>query len=111
MYIQAGQSSPLLAKFYDGFLPGVLLQFPEDHQSSNFDVRKGKIQHSWFKGGRTNIAYNCLDRFFSASLQACCGWADNLALCSLGVLGLHDLFAISPAALWQESPIDTRLEK
>ena len=28
---------------------------------SNFDVRKGPIQNSWFPGGRTNIAYNCLD--------------------------------------------------
>ena len=39
-----------------------MLQFEEDHFSSNFDVRKGKIEHTWFKGGRTNIAYNCLDR-------------------------------------------------
>ena len=40
----------------------LLLQFEENHFSSNFDVRKGKIEHTWFKGGRTNIAYNCLDR-------------------------------------------------
>lgn len=39
-----------------------MLQFEEDHFSSNFDVRKGMIEHTWFKGGRTNIAYNCLDR-------------------------------------------------
>lgn len=38
------------------------MQFEEDHFSSNFDVRKGKIEHAWFKGGRTNIAYNCLDK-------------------------------------------------
>ncbi|XP_049382384.1 acetyl-coenzyme A synthetase, chloroplastic/glyoxysomal-like isoform X1 [Solanum stenotomum] len=28
----------------------------------NFDVRKGKIKIEWFKGGMTNICYNCLDR-------------------------------------------------
>ncbi|KAL3347103.1 hypothetical protein AABB24_025493 [Solanum stoloniferum] len=28
----------------------------------NFDVRKGKIKIEWFKGGITNICYNCLDR-------------------------------------------------
>ena len=25
-------------------------------------MRKGKIFTEWFRGGRTNIAYNCLDR-------------------------------------------------
>ncbi|KAF3631615.1 Acetyl-coenzyme A synthetase, chloroplastic/glyoxysomal [Capsicum annuum] len=28
----------------------------------NLDVRKGKIEIEWFKGGMTNICYNCLDR-------------------------------------------------
>ncbi|KAL8134168.1 hypothetical protein AgCh_009288 [Apium graveolens] len=28
----------------------------------NLDVRKGPIQIQWFKGGVTNICYNCLDR-------------------------------------------------
>ncbi|KAL2320425.1 hypothetical protein Fmac_029394 [Flemingia macrophylla] len=28
----------------------------------NFDVRKGNIKIEWFKGGITNICYNCLDR-------------------------------------------------
>ncbi|XP_019249094.1 PREDICTED: acetyl-coenzyme A synthetase, chloroplastic/glyoxysomal-like isoform X1 [Nicotiana attenuata] len=28
----------------------------------NLDIRKGKIQIEWFKGGMTNICYNCLDR-------------------------------------------------
>ncbi|KAL4458768.1 hypothetical protein ABPG75_013633 [Micractinium tetrahymenae] len=35
---------------------------PEQHHSHNFDVKKGPISTEWFKGGRTNIAYNCLDR-------------------------------------------------
>ncbi|KAJ8546482.1 hypothetical protein K7X08_019065 [Anisodus acutangulus] len=30
--------------------------------SENFDIRKGKIKIEWFKGGMTNICYNCLDR-------------------------------------------------
>ncbi|KAL9686790.1 hypothetical protein QQ045_031183 [Rhodiola kirilowii] len=30
--------------------------------SENFDVRKGTISIEWFKGGVTNICYNCLDR-------------------------------------------------
>ncbi|RVX06828.1 Acetyl-coenzyme A synthetase, chloroplastic/glyoxysomal [Vitis vinifera] len=30
--------------------------------SENLDVRNGNIKIEWFKGGRTNICYNCLDR-------------------------------------------------
>ncbi|KAJ4835913.1 hypothetical protein Tsubulata_041693 [Turnera subulata] len=30
--------------------------------SQNLDVRKGPIHIEWFKGGVTNICYNCLDR-------------------------------------------------
>jgi acetyl-CoA synthetase len=28
----------------------------------NFDIRNGKVFHEWFKGGSTNMCYNCLDR-------------------------------------------------
>jgi len=28
----------------------------------NYDVRKGSISIEWFKGGKTNIAMNCIDR-------------------------------------------------
>ena len=28
----------------------------------NFDINKGKVFHEWFKGGSTNMCYNCLDR-------------------------------------------------
>ena len=28
----------------------------------NYDIRKGPIQIEWFKGGKTNLSYNCLDR-------------------------------------------------
>ena len=37
-------------------------QWEEKHFDFNFDVRNGKIFTEWFRGGRTNIAYNCLDR-------------------------------------------------
>nr|XP_016437820.1 PREDICTED: acetyl-coenzyme A synthetase, chloroplastic/glyoxysomal-like [Nicotiana tabacum] len=30
--------------------------------TENLDIRKGKINIEWFKGGKTNICYNCLDR-------------------------------------------------
>ncbi|CAI0555761.1 unnamed protein product [Linum tenue] len=30
--------------------------------SENFDIRNGNVYVQWFKGGITNICYNCLDR-------------------------------------------------
>jgi acetyl-CoA synthetase len=30
--------------------------------SHNFDLNKGSVFIKWFEGGRTNVAYNCLDR-------------------------------------------------
>lgn len=33
-----------------------------DVVSSNFDKSKGKVFSEWFKGGRTNLCYNALDR-------------------------------------------------
>ncbi|KAK2968839.1 hypothetical protein RJ640_028232 [Escallonia rubra] len=35
-----------------------------EHQvySENLDIRKGNINIEWFKGGTTNVCYNCLDR-------------------------------------------------
>ncbi|KAL2631388.1 hypothetical protein R1flu_016074 [Riccia fluitans] len=32
----------------------------------NFDIRKGPIKVEWFKGGKTNICYNALDRHVEA---------------------------------------------
>jgi len=31
-------------------------------REENYDIRKGRISIKWFIGGKTNIAYNCLDR-------------------------------------------------
>jgi len=42
--------------------------------SSNLDVRKGPIKHEWFKGGRTNVCYNAVDRHVVA------GHGDRAAL-------------------------------
>ncbi|KAK8676006.1 hypothetical protein V6N13_034061 [Hibiscus sabdariffa] len=36
--------------------------------SENLDVNKGNIKIEWFKGGITNICYNCLDRNIDAGL-------------------------------------------
>ncbi|KAL1208129.1 Acetyl-coenzyme A synthetase, chloroplastic/glyoxysomal [Cardamine amara subsp. amara] len=36
--------------------------------SENLDVRKGPINIEWFKGGITNICYNCLDKNVEAGL-------------------------------------------
>ena len=33
---------------------------------SNFAASKGKVQSSWFQGGKTNICYNALDRHVAA---------------------------------------------
>ncbi|KAK9811714.1 hypothetical protein WJX72_008881 [[Myrmecia] bisecta] len=50
-----------------------------DHHSYNFDVRQGPIQNQWFKGGQTNITYNCLDRHVEAGRgdQICFLWEGN----------------------------------
>ncbi|EPS62040.1 hypothetical protein M569_12752, partial [Genlisea aurea] len=34
--------------------------------SENLDIRKGRISIEWFKGGITNISYNCLDAVISS---------------------------------------------
>ncbi|XP_042470398.1 acetyl-coenzyme A synthetase, chloroplastic/glyoxysomal-like [Zingiber officinale] len=34
--------------------------------TENIDVRKGTVKFEWFKGGRTNISYNALDRTIEA---------------------------------------------
>jgi len=35
---------------------------PQKIMDYNFDIRNGKVFHEWFKGGSTNMCYNCLDR-------------------------------------------------
>ncbi|KAJ7561947.1 hypothetical protein O6H91_03G048800 [Diphasiastrum complanatum] len=42
--------------------------------SGNFDLRKGPISVEWFKGGKTNICYNALDKHVKA------GKGDDIAI-------------------------------
>jgi hypothetical protein len=46
--------------------PRACLQWDVNHHSYNFDMSKGPISVEWFKGGQTNITYNCLDRWVSS---------------------------------------------
>jgi len=36
--------------------------------TGNFDVTKGTIDHTWFQGGRTNVAWNCIEANISKGL-------------------------------------------
>lgn len=56
-----------------------VLQWQDQHISYNFDVRKGKIFTEFFKGGQTNICYNCLDRHIAEGRgdQICFLWEGN----------------------------------
>ena len=51
-------------------------QWRRDHVRYNFDRRRGPVETSFFAGGRTNIAYNCLDRHIEAGRggQPCFLW-------------------------------------
>jgi acetyl-CoA synthetase len=44
----------------------LLQQWDAQHHACNFDLRNGPIFVNWFKGGRTNVTYNCLDRWVAA---------------------------------------------
>lgn len=46
--------------------PGLSLQWDANHFEHNFDMRKGPISVKWFKNGKTNMCYNCLDRWVAA---------------------------------------------
>ena len=57
----------------------LLLQFQNQHTKSNFNRDNGKIEVEYFKGGRTNMAYNCLDRHVKDGHgnQPCFLWEGN----------------------------------
>ena len=40
--------------------------FDTKHHDANIDVRKGPVKIEWFKGGTTNLCYNCVDRHVEA---------------------------------------------
>lgn len=58
----------------DGFWSDIASEFywkkkwGEQVCSENLDVRNGEVKIEWFKGGITNICYNCLDRNVEAGL-------------------------------------------
>lgn len=54
-------------------------QWDDQHISSNFDMRQGQIFTEFFKGGQTNVCYNCLDRHIEAGRgdQTCFLWEGN----------------------------------
>jgi hypothetical protein len=55
------------------------VQWDDKHMEYNFDVRTGPINVSWFKGGTTNLCYNCLDRNIEKGLgdSVCFIWEGN----------------------------------
>lgn len=55
----------------------------------NFDRRRGRVETVFFDGGRTNVAYNCLDRHVAAGRgrDTCFLWeVQFLEFAFLGVL-------------------------
>lgn len=54
-------------------------KWQRDHSSYNFDLSKGHIHNEWYKGARTNMAYNCLDRHVKEGRgnQPCFLWEGN----------------------------------
>lgn len=55
------------------------VQWDANHMSYNFDMRNGPVNIEWFKGGTTNICYNCLDRNIERGLgdSPCIIWEGN----------------------------------
>lgn len=55
------------------------LQWEDQHWEENFNLDEGDIAVKWFKGGKTNIAYNCLDRHVKEGRgdQPCFLWEGN----------------------------------
>mmetsp|Transcript_20643 Transcript_20643/g.57298 ORF Transcript_20643/g.57298 Transcript_20643/m.57298 type:complete len:731 (+) Transcript_20643:217-2409(+) len=53
--------------------------FEEKHLDYNFDMNKGPVNINWFKGGRTNICFNALDRHIEAGKGSdpCFFWEGN----------------------------------
>ena len=59
--------------------------------AANFDMRKGRVKVEWFRGARTNVCYNALDRWVEAGRgqqvlapwsQPCASVATSLAIIS-----------------------------
>ena len=82
----------------------------------NFDVRAGPISISWFKGGTTNLAYNCLDRNVERGLgdSPCFIWEGNepgALPCRSPSLAAHlprccSVECMASMAVWRTVPSD-----
>jgi len=72
-------------------------QWDANHNAHNFDMRDGPISIKWFKGAKTNITYNCLDRCayhcrmlgvtplrwpWGGARRCCCGFKACYARCA-----------------------------
>ena len=57
----------------------LFVQFEKQHVKSNFNKDNGKIEMEFFRAGKTNIAYNCLDRHVKDGRgdQPCFLWEGN----------------------------------
>jgi acetyl-CoA synthetase len=42
---------------------------PDSILKYNFDLRKGKVFHEWFRGGVTNVCYNAIDRHLTTATR------------------------------------------
>jgi acetyl-CoA synthetase len=42
---------------------------PDSILEYNFDIRKGKVFHEWFRGGVTNVCYNAIDRHLTTATR------------------------------------------
>uniref|UniRef100_A0A7S0RB14 Acetyl-coenzyme A synthetase n=1 Tax=Chlamydomonas leiostraca TaxID=1034604 RepID=A0A7S0RB14_9CHLO len=51
----------------------------DSHMSYNLDVSKGPVKVEWFKGGKTNLSFNCLDRWVASGRGSapCFLWEGN----------------------------------
>lgn len=79
------------------------MQWDKAHMSYNFDLRKGPIHTEWFKGGTTNVCYNCLDRNLELGRgdEPCFIWEGNEPSAPLPLL--------SPHHLWPRCRLDGRM--
>lgn len=59
--------------------PHACMQWEKDHFRSNFDIKAGPIGVEWFRGGRTNLSFNCLDRWVASGCgdAPCFLWEGN----------------------------------
>lgn len=55
------QRAPASASVGPTFAMRTLQGFDRSHTTCRTDMREGPISISWFRGGRTNACYNCLD--------------------------------------------------